>query len=186
MHEPAHYVRGSEMLHNISALKILDFLDVRSGACTIWLFCVTSQSMSCNGSEVHKRWKVRLLFIAEMFLHVRGSIPHGDDQFSGQFTNGAVKKFTASCFMDSPWRRFAPWKLCQKITADTRQLYAKLFVQDITTQLRSGHPKGDYRETLTLTKFSAYLSAIQVTAALPSLVLTFTLKKILVYLGLSD
>ena len=98
-----------------------------------------------------------------------------------QFTNGAVKKLTASCFMGSSyaWRRFAPWKLCQKITADTKQLYATLFVQDITTQLRSEQPrlfnKRDYRETLKLTKFSAYLSAIQVTAALPSSVLTFTL-----------
>ena len=100
----------------------------------------------------------------------------------GQFTNGAVNKLTASCFMDSSWRRFAPRTLCQKITADTKQLYAKLFVQDITTQLRSEHPplfnKADYRDTLKLTKFSAYLSAIQVTAALPSPVLTFTLRKL--------
>lgn len=79
-----------------------------------------------NGSEIHKRWNVRLLFIAKMFLYVRGSFHHGDDQFSdsdqcrgrhqlfmifppyyvtscSQFTNGAraVKKLIASSFMET-------------------------------------------------------------------------------------
>ena len=73
--------------------------------------------------------------------------------------------------------------------------YVKLFVHDITTKLQSfppppsKHPclsnKGDYPETLKLAKFSAYLSAIPVTALL-SPALTLTLKKLLVYPGLSD
>ena len=170
------------MLHNSLALKILDFLDVRFGALAIWLFLSYDVTINdlfypfhtagvAGGSEFHKRWKVKGLFFldANKFLNVLGSIQQGDDQLSDE-SRGRNYFVWLSLTMDvwrnwlrlASWRWFFfHWKFRQRITADSKNWCIKLFVQDITTQLRSfppsKHPrlftKGDYPVTLELTKF---------------------------------